>query len=112
MSMAHALMNIVWKLIYPLFAVLVMSTSFNVAANPEVRESHLSSKHVLENATQSSQVPTPMLLQGNAHLCCATVPTKISDLSVWVFCNGFTYAICQQTTIVSVYRSPDLPPPR
>lgn len=107
----------VLRLLYPLFAVLVMLTStnatahFNEAAYSEVRVPSIS-EYVLESTTQSSQVPTTLIIQGCTHICFINVPPEETDLGKQMLYSELAYAIYQQATVASVYRSPDTPPPR
>lgn len=107
--MAHTTIQSALRLLYPLFAVLVVVLSSNVAAHTEVSVS--SPAYVLESTTHPTQVPSTLLSQCGAHICCINAPAEQNTAGAIMSYSGPVYASYQQVAVASAY-SPDIPPPR
>ena len=108
--MARITLHAVLRLLNPLFAVLVVFSSFNVTAHAEAPLS-LSPAHVLESSTLPTPVSKTLLSTCGAHICCINVPAEQSALAGVMPYNTLAYACYQQVAVVSSH-SPDTPPPR
>lgn len=108
--MARTTIQAVLRLLYPLFAVLVVLSSSNVAAHTEAPLS-LSPAHVLESPTSHTPVSNTLVSTCGAHICCINAPAEQNALAGVMPYSTLAYARYQQVAVASSY-SPDTPPPR